>query len=352
MAGVYVHFPFCASRCVYCDFYSSVRKDWDAYIDAAVAEIARNGDFFKGVRPTTLYFGGGTPSLLPASSLGRVADAVRKTFGTDSFEEFTIEVNPDDVTPGSAAAWHDMGVTRVSMGVQSFDDSHLKWMRRRHSAADAVRAVRTLQDARIKDVSVDLIFGFVGLSDGQWADNVAQALDLRPQHISCYQMTGRYSHPSEELCYDQYMFLQRRLTEAGYMQYEVSNYCLPGHESRHNSGYWTREPYLGVGAAAHSFDGVNVRRWNIADMDRYIAGTAPIAETLTDEECIEEKLMLGLRICAGVSLDSIEASYRERMKPALEHLSKAGNIILCGSQIRIPSERLFISDWIIEQLFV
>lgn len=352
MAGIYVHFPFCVSRCIYCDFYSSVRNDWDRYVEALARELRANREFFKGVSPATLYFGGGTPSFLPVSQLERVADAAREIFVVDDFEEFTIEANPDDVNPASAGEWRRMGVTRVSMGVQSFEDSHLKWMNRRHTSAQVFDAVGILRDAGIGDVSVDLIFGFTGLSDSQWDDNISKALMLRPEHISCYQMTGRYFHPSEELCFGQYSHLQERLAAEGYQQYEVSNYCLPGHESRHNSGYWDRSAYLGVGAAAHSFDGDRLRRWNLADIDRYVGGAAPIEETLTDEECIEEILMLGLRTAAGVDLNSLPEAYRNEMKPALDHMIRTGSILKSDSRIRIPSGKLFISDWIVGQLAV
>lgn len=352
MAGIYVHFPFCASRCIYCDFYSRVRNDWTAYVEALVKELSANGEFFRGVPPATLYFGGGTPSLLPAGELNKVSDAARNVFGVAQFEEFTLEANPDDVNPSSAQAWRKMGVTRVSMGVQSFDDAHLKWMNRRHTSSQVAEAVKALRSAGIGDVSIDLIFGFTGLSDEQWDDNISKALSLAPEHISCYQMTGRYSHPSEELCFSQYARLQDRLSEAGYQQYEVSNFCLEGHESRHNSGYWNRSAYLGVGAAAHSFDGERFRRWNLADIDKYVGGAAPIEESLTDEECIEEILMLGLRTAAGVDLNLIPEDYREKMKPALNHMTRTGSVSMSGSRIRIPCGKLFISDWIVGQIIV
>ncbi len=165
MAGVYVHFPFCAAKCIYCDFYARVRRDWTPYVEALIGELAERKEFLQGVPPTTLYFGGGTPSLLPPELLKRVADAVRTTFGVEEFEEFTIEVNPDDVTPERAAAWRAAGATRISMGVQSFDDAHLRWMRRRHTAAQAAAAFATLRAAGFDNLSLDLIFGFTGLTD-------------------------------------------------------------------------------------------------------------------------------------------------------------------------------------------
>ena len=192
MPGLYVHFPFCASKCIYCDFYARVRKDWKPYVEALLQEIRERASALS-VPPTTLYFGGGTPSLLPAGLLARVAGACRESFRVQAFEEFTVEVNPDDVTPALAASLREMGVSRVSMGVQSFDDAQLRWMRRRHTAAQAETACATLRRAGCDNLSLDLIFGFQGLTDAGWLVSVDRALALRPEHISCYQMMGRWA---------------------------------------------------------------------------------------------------------------------------------------------------------------
>ena len=351
MAGLYVHFPFCASKCSYCDFYARVRRDWEPYVEALLAELSARKDELKGVPPTTLYFGGGTPSLLPAGLLQQVADAARETFDT-SFAEFTVEVNPDDVTADKARALRATGADRISMGVQSFCDGHLRWMRRRHTAADALAAFDRLRTAGFDNLSIDLIFGFTGLTDAQWADNIARTLALRPEHISCYQMMGRYADPDEERCRSQYMRLQEQLLEAGYGQYEISNYSLPGRASLHNSAYWAREPYLGLGAGAHSFDGDRIRRWNTPDIDAYLAGRPFGSEHLSDREVLEEKLMLGLRTVQGLPLSSLTLSERACLQETtLEELSRAGKLIVEPDRIRIPREELFVSDWIISQAF-
>lgn len=352
MAGLYVHFPFCASKCIYCDFYARVRRDWNPYVEALLRELSERREFLKGVPPTTLYFGGGTPSLLPAAQLQRVADAVRATFSLRDFEEFTVEVNPDDITPEKAAALRTAGANRISMGVQSFCDEHLRWMRRRHTAEQAVAAFAFLREAGFDNLSLDLIFGFTGLSDAQWAHNIDQALGLRPEHISCYQMTGRYADPDEEHCRRQYGMLQQRLVAAGYGQYEVSNYALPGRESRHNSAYWAREPYLGLGAGAHSFDGNRLRQWNTPDIDAYLDSRPFGSEQLSDREILEETLMLSLRTCRGLDLSSLPPEGRSVLKrTTLEELSRAGKLVLESDRIRIPDEELFVSDWIISRLF-
>lgn len=352
MAGLYVHFPFCASKCIYCDFYARVRRDWGPYAEALLREISdRSGDL-NGVPPSTVYYGGGTPSLLPLPVLGRITDALRQTFGDGRIEEFTIEVNPDDIHAEKAAALQGLGINRISMGVQSFCDEHLRWMRRRHTAADAATAFDTLRRAGFGNLSLDLIFGFSGLDDGQWRYNISQALALQPEHISCYQMSGRHADSDEERCRRQYLLLQERLSAAGYRQYEISNYARPGFESRHNRAYWERLPYLGLGAGAHSFDGDSRRCWNTPDIDAYIASRPGGEERLSGREILEEKLMLGLRTLRGIDLSRLSPAERTAIdETALEELSRAGKLIREGEQIRIPAPEIFVSDWIISRLF-
>ena len=362
MAGLYVHFPFCASKCSYCDFYARVRRDWEPYVEALLAELSARKEELRGIPPSTLYFGGGTPSLLPPPLLQRVADGIRSAFGMSHpscppstghlFAEFTIEVNPDDITPEKAAALRATGASRISMGVQSFCDEHLRWMHRRHTAEDAERAFMLLREAGFENLSLDLIFGFTGLSRVQWKKNIDRALALQPEHISCYQMTGRHADSDEERCRSQYTMLQERLLEAGYLQYEISNYALPGRASRHNSACWAREPYLGLGAGAHSFDGGRLRRWNTPDIDAYLAGRPWSSEELSEREVLEEKLMLSLRTVQGLDLTTLSAAERESLnETTLEELSRAGRLIIASDRIRIPKEELFVSDAVIRMLF-
>lgn len=353
MAGLYVHFPFCASKCIYCDFYARVRKDWKPYVEALLREI-RDRKEELGVPPSTLYFGGGTPSLLPAGLLAEVAEAAKAAFGVERFGEFTVEVNPDDVTPALAAALREAGASRVSIGVQSFHDAHLRWMRRRHTAAQAEAAFATLRAAGFANLSLDLIFGFTGLEDADWQQSIDRALALRPEHISCYQMTGRWADPDEERCRRQYALLQKRLAAAGFHPYEVSNYALPGYESRHNSAYWRREPYLGFGPGAHSFDGDRRRSWNTPDIDAYLSSRPGGAEILSDREVWEEKLMLALRTAEGLrlaTLTPVERALLAQKEPVLEQLSKTGKILMDRDSLRIVPEGIFVSDSIISRLF-
>ncbi len=374
MAGIYIHLPFCSSICLYCDFYSEVqerelRRD---YLDALKSEISERANYFAGVYSNTIYMGGGTPSLFDTEEITELAELLRDTFKITYLREFTLEANPDDVTPQKLEGWRRAGVDRLSIGVQSFLDDHLAWMRRRHSSIQAINAFKMARDADFNNISLDLIFGFEGLSDEQWRYNIAQLTELSPEHISCYQMSiepgselalladsGRYKEPSQEICADQYSILQKMLEDAGYCQYEISNFARPGREALHNASYWERVLYLGLGASAHSFDGRRCRCRNIADIKSYIAAMeandfAQIRsqETLSDDDIFNEQIMLGLRKVSGLSLSSLERSRLAKIKPALDHLTSTGEIISEGDIIRIPAERMFVSDGIMQQLFL
>ena len=375
---IYIHFPFCKSFCTYCDFYSVRGKDRIAqYTQSLLREISLRKAFLcQCTSPATLYVGGGTPSLWPVEQLGEAVAAISAALREGAadygrpcgapgggggavpgtwdgrgnagfFAEFTVEVNPDDVTEAYALALRRLGVNRVSMGVQSFSDRSLRWMARRHSSAGAVEAFRVLRSVGFDNISLDLIFGYDPVAWGNgsssdeelmqlWSDDLDAVLRLRPEHISAYQMgieegsvlgemtaAGRYREPSDELCAAQYALLQQRLASAGYLQYEVSNFSLPGRRALHNSGYWDRSPYIGLGPGAHSFDGDRRRWWNAPDLDRYIAAfgggsaysdcavsSVVSEETLTDEDVLTETIMLGLRTVDGLPLDVLVAMCR------------------------------------------
>ncbi len=344
MAGIYVHFPFCTSRCIYCDFYSRVRTDYPEYVDALIREAESRRDFLKGVPPATLYFGGGTPSVLPAGELERFLSALSGSFDLSHIGEFTVEVNPDDIDSAKASEFRGLGVTRISMGVQSMNDKHLKWMKRRHTAEEAVRAFKALRQAGFDNISVDLIFGFEGLSGQEWGRTIRKVVELSPEHISCYQMMGKYASSDENACLSQYLALQSILGEAGYRQYEISNYCRLGFHSRHNSAYWRREPYLGLGAAAHSFDGEARRYWNVSDTDAYIAGAPLRGETLSEVEVAEEVIMLGLRTSEGIPKELVCRN------PSYSGLVASGALIESGDRVRISPASFFVSDELISTL--
>ena len=393
MAGLYVHIPFCSSFCIYCDFYSEVAPERvDAYLEALSREAASRKSELS-VPPTTLYVGGGTPSLLSDAQFGRLCEALRSAFDLSSVEEFTVEANPDDITPEKLALWSSCGVNRLSIGVQSFCDKHLKWMRRRHDSAAASRAFLLAREAGFRNISLDLIFGYAGLSMREWEASVEEALSLGPEHISCYQMmleegtpltllaeAGKYMEPPQEECAVQYASLQRHLAEAGYVQYEISNFALPGFESRHNSSYWRREPYLGLGPAAHSFDGARRRSWNNPDLEAWLAAWNPASECqrasepflpqssasrqeepaapqrlragsyelLSDKDVFNETVMLSLRTARGLDLEELDPTLLAEARPAFDAAIASGNLVPTPEgRLRIPADRFFISDFAI-----
>jgi len=387
----------------------------EQYRDALLKEIeARREELVSHNEnsPRTLYIGGGTPSVLPLSVLSSILDKLydtvlccgaavdvrepvathglvngrsrpawqtaggclqgagaqlggmsgakatrcqRQSATNPDWEEFTVEVNPDDVVKGGleyARGLRELGVTRVSMGVQSFDDSVLRWMNRRHSAGDARAAFGILREAGFDNISIDLIFGYESES---WRESVAEAIALHPEHISAYQLSiepdsalekmvedGRFTVADEELCRGQYDLLCSMLAEAGYEHYEISNFALPGREARHNSGYWRHCRYVGLGPGAHSFDGERTRSWNDPDLKAYISERQTGSEELTEGELAEEKVMLGLRTSEGV--DEAMLAHDE----ILENLMASGALVEApGGRLRIPEDHFFVSDSII-----
>lgn len=364
------------------------------YKEALLREIdARRAFLMCCTEPATLYIGGGTPSLCPVEWLSEVVSALRAAVG--EFEELTVEVNPDDVTREYALGLRGIGVNRVSMGVQSFSDTSLMWMARRHSASRACEAYKVLREAGFDNVSLDLIFGYDPVRWGSsptaadvlmrlWREDLEEMLRLRPEHISAYQMgvedgsvlgekalAGLYHEPADEICAAQYALLQKLLSDAGYEQYEVSNFALPGRRALHNSGYWERLPYIGLGPGSHSFDGDRRRSWNVSDVDIYVRYWLPEAlqraehrgsaeagdcasdihavsgcETLTDEDVLVEKVMLGLRRTSGLLLSDVPELNHE----TVGRLVSSGSLIEDGGRIRIPSSRMFISDSVIRDL--
>ena len=351
---VYVHAPFCRSFCTYCGFYSEIAAEGgtERYADALCAEAEeRRGEISDEV--PTLYIGGGTPTVLPLSVLRRIVVAV----GGGPYEEFTLEANPEDIVEKGAeyaAGLMELGVSRISMGVQSFDDGVLRKMNRRHSAGRAVDAFRILREAGFRNISIDLIFGSSWISGPCWEKTLDMALELSPEHISCYQMSidegsalsemeaaGEYAAPPDEFCREQYDLLCRRLKEDGYVHYEISNFARPGFEAVHNSAYWRRVPYVGLGPAAHSFDGT-LRRWNSPDPVRW----SPYFETLTGEDVRVETIMLSLRTARGIS----ERWLRANSGADIDAFLSRGLLAREGDRLRIPEDRFFVSDDIIREL--
>ena len=354
MAGLYVHIPFCQTRCRYCDFYSTTDLHLrEAYVAALLREISsRKEELKEPIR--TIYFGGGTPSQLTAEDIGRLIEAI----GTEAAEEITVEMNPGDADVRYLEMLRHAGVNRLSMGVQSMHDEHLKLIGRRHTSAQAREAVSMARKAGFENLSLDLIYGLPGQTMAEWQEDVEQLLALRPEHISAYCLQweagtaltemlerGEVAMTDDETEMAMYDYLMERLQEAGYEHYEVSNFARPGYASRHNSSYWNDTPYIGIGAAAHSYDG-QVRSSNPADIQQYIAGAAREEEVLTADDRYNERIMLGLRTARGIARMEI------RDRQAVERLIQRGLLREEGTQVVATRQGLHILNSIIETLMI
>jgi len=392
--GVYVQVPFCQTKCTYCNFHTGVfSKDlYEPYVRAVCREITEHPRLLAengiAIVPETVvdtaYFGGGTPSLLDPASLAQIIETFRDSFNTQ-FEEVTLEADPETISAEKAAAWRKAGFSRLSMGVQSFDDGELRAAGRMHRRADIFQATEALRAAAFGNISFDLIAGLPHQTDRSWRESVEQLLRLRPEHVSIYMMEidegsrlglevlqggTRYSAkqlPSDDAMASFYEHGCGKLAEAGYTHYEISNWALPGFESRHNLKYWRREPYFGFGAGAHSFTGAGStwsppewrsQRWaNAHDPALYaeaiLQGRFPVEqlESVTSGQALEEELFLGLRQLAGIDLGSIEAKYGSQLRPRVEELVAQGLVEWDGPRLRLSLDRLTVSNEVFYQLF-
>ena len=374
--GIYVQVPFCQTKCTYCNFHTGVFSSelYAPYVDAVCREIREfprlrreNGiDEIIGGAVDTVYFGGGTPSLLEPNGLAQIMAAIRASFPSQ-LEEVTLEADPETITAEKAAAWREAGFTRISMGVQSFDDAELRAAGRMHRRANISQAAKILRTAGFANLSFDLIAGLPHQTSASWNASVEQLLELRPEHVSIYMMEidegsrlglevlqsgDRYSAkalPSDDAMADFYDYGCEQLSAAGYLHYEISNWGLPGFESRHNLKYWRREPYLGFGAGAHSFNGT--QRWaNAHDpaayADSILHGRFPVEqlEQVTRDQALEEELFLGLRQLAGIDLAEIETRYGAPLRPRVQELLAQGLVEWAGPRLRLAPERLTVSN--------
>ncbi len=348
---LYFHVPFCARRCSYCDFAIAVRREapTEAYVQAVVREWEGwQGHPAWAAAPEvrTVYFGGGTPSRLDPSGIERILERVARDRVMAPGAEVTLEANPDDVTAAAAAAWCRAGVNRVSLGVQSFDPSVLRWMHRTHSAEQVPSAVETLREAGVADISLDLIFALPASLDRDWGRDLALGLALEPEHLSLYGLTveertplerwiarGEVTAVGEQRYAAEFLTAHGLLASAGYEHYEVSNMARPGHRARHNGAYWTRAPFIGLGPAAHSGFGES-RQWNLRDWTAYLramtAGESAVAgqERLGAAAVALEEIYLGLRTSDGLPVDRIPSASRERWERQGWAQSSAGRVRL------------------------
>ncbi len=365
--GVYVQAPFCQTKCTYCNFHTGVfsRDLYRPYVDAVCQEIRESAEL-RGLAVDTVYLGGGTPSLLDPSDLARILDTIRATHAC-GLQEVTLEADPETITREKAGAWCAAGIGRISMGVQSFCDVELRAAGRMHRRADIYNANEILRGAGIANISMDLIAGLPHQTRASWELSLKELLALRPEHISIYLLEvdegsrlgreilasgaryGASAVPSEDEMAEFYELACERLAKKKYEHYEISNWAQRGRASKHNLKYWRREPYLGFGAGAHSFDGA--RRWaNLHDPAAYTAvmqrgaSVREQEETVTAKQALEEELFLGLRELAGIDLARIEKQYSADLTPRVRKLIEDGLIEREGERIRLSPARLTISN--------
>ena len=376
MAGLYIHIPFCKSRCIYCGFYSTTAFELrQQYTDALCREIA---DRASG-SISTIYLGGGTPSQLTLPQLHQIFDTIYKYNKVEKDAEVTIEVNPDDVTEELAAALPALSVNRVSMGAQTFDDERLAFLHRRHTSRQVGEAIDRLRKAGISNISIDLMYGFPEETLTSWQQDISTALSLDVEHLSAYCLMIEEGTPlyrmqippiDEELERTMYELLMDRLEAAGYEHYEISNWGLSprplqreresrSYRSRHNSSYWNQTPYIGIGAAAHSYDGQCCRRWNISDIRRYIdgirQGTCVYEEEWLDEDTrYNDCVTVALRTCEGINLKNLSARHRLYCLENAQHFIDDGLLKLShdNHQLSLTRRGLFISDMIMSDLML
>ena len=372
MAGIYIHIPFCKQRCNYCAFYSTTLYNIrEKYVDALCKEIVMRKEYAACAAIETIYFGGGTPSTLTMEQLQRICDTIYATYPVSDTAEVTIECNPDDLIPDFLSQLKELPFNRISMGVQSFNDTQLKRLGRRHDAEKARQAVNNAREAGYDNISIDLIFALPGSTIAEWEHDLDSAIALHPDHLSAYNLTyeegtplhralerGDFAELSEEENVEQFQMLITKLKEAGYRHYEISNFALPGRESRHNSSYWTDTPYIGCGAAAHSYNGTS-RQWNIAYIREYIKGVENgipnfEIEELTEEERYNDTILTRLRTAKGLPLAWIKERFSEKlnnyMLRSAEKEIALGNLKEENGHLSLTEKGIFISDAVIREL--
>jgi oxygen-independent coproporphyrinogen III oxidase len=373
MAGIYVHIPFCKKACHYCNFHFSVSlKNKNGLIAALLKETALQKNYLQQEEINTIYFGGGTPSLLEKEDLLQICRQLYTCFSITPEAEVTLEANPDDITPERLAEWKAAGINRLSIGIQSFFEADLQWMNRAHTADQAKDCIALAQKAGFYNVSIDLIYGTPGLTDEKWKQNVDTALSLNIPHLSCYALTVEpgtalqkmiAQHKKEDTDTEKqarhFLLLMDWLQQAGYEHYEISNFALPGHRSRHNSSYWSGKKYLGLGPSAHSFNGVS-RQWNIANNALYIQSldenkVPSEEEKLTTTQRLNEYIMTSLRTQEGLDLHYTADNFGEKISEQLQKNSDkyivGQKLLLKGSLLQLTKKGKLFADGIAADLF-
>jgi len=373
MAGIYIHIPFCKHKCNYCNFYSlASTKYMDQVTDAIINELQQRKNYLEGQMVETIYFGGGTPSLLLTSDIYRILKAVYKDLNVAADAEITLEANPDDLTPEKLSALKNSGINRLSIGIQSFRQEDFVFLSRTHSSEQVSQCIADARQAGFQNLSIDLIYGIPTLSNEGWEDNLLKAFSFGIPHISAYSLTvenktplehmirkGKMKPVDENLSLSHYNILSRLMQQHGYEHYEISNFCLPGAYSKHNTAYWQGKPYLGLGPSAHSYNGFS-RCWNVANLARYIETTAlgnveSEQELLTSVTQLNEYIMTSLRTIWGCDLVAVKRKFGEQtaenlLLDALPFIESKQMAYKEGKLVLTPEGRLF-ADGISAQLF-
>lgn len=368
MAGIYIHIPFCKQACNYCDFHFSTNlQTKEGFLSALYTELKLRSDELGKMEFDTIYFGGGTPSMLTKEELSRIFDEIFSNYQISSTAEITLEANPDDLSPGKIRELRSTPVNRFSIGVQSFFNQDLLYMNRAHKANEAESAVKGAQDAGFENISIDLIYGTPGLTPENWELNLRKSIELLVPHISAYALTveentplfhlikrNKLSNVDEELVADHYNIMVALLRQNGFEQYEISNFARAGAQSKHNSSYWYGKPYLGFGPSAHSFNGDNLRRWNVSNNVQYIKAVINNdifyeTESITFVNQVNEFLLTRLRLQEGFSLTEFEQRFGVSSKDTLllnlqnqqnQHYVNANNTLVLTDSGKLISDRL------------
>jgi oxygen-independent coproporphyrinogen-3 oxidase len=370
MPGLYFHVPFCKQACTYCDFHFSTNQDGQARVLSAMrrellSRYKEMGDSTMG----SIYFGGGTPSLVPAANIVKFLNLARELFAVERDAEVTIEANPDDISEGILNDWRTSGVTRISLGIQSFRDDRLKWMGRAHDATQARKSIGLLAGAGFTSWTIDLIYGLPGMTLDEWDEQLTIAMDHGMPHLSAYCLTveertalhhqvakGLIRPANDEAQAAQFDHLVQRMEGAGLVQYEISNFGREGHFAVHNSNYWKGVPYIGIGPSAHSFDGAK-RRWNVANNARYTDAIAKgerfwEEEVLTHTQLVNEHLMTGLRTMWGVDLRTLGDDVVARERPTIDRYAQLGDLFIRDGHLLLTPKGRRYADRIASDLFL
>jgi oxygen-independent coproporphyrinogen III oxidase len=372
LPGIYLHIPFCKQACTYCNFHFSTSLRYkDELVKALATEAAREKEYLAGEALDTIYFGGGTPSILEKADLELLLTTIRKDYSITPGVEITLEANPDDISADKLRAWRDLGINRLSIGVQSFFEEELRWMNRAHNAEQAINNLE-LARKEFDNITIDLIYGSPLLTDEMWKQNVETAIEMDIPHLSCYALTVEEKTPLHKLINTskvadvddekqarQFLLLMEWLREKGYEHYEVSNFAKPGFRSRHNSSYWKGQKYLGLGPSAHSYNGTE-RRWNLANNNVYIKsineGTSQRElELLTPAQKLNEFVMISLRTMEGIDLDQLQEQFgvdeRRRIETEVEKYVKHQLVQYDHPFVRLTDEGMLRADGIASELF-